>query len=204
MDKCVRLSNCVCVCVCVCTHDGESVSVSLEASGSGGQLARLCLGILQACSPPADIWRLSEQQRRTTMQLQCITQSLKTISSSALPSPDVPVSFILMVRKSLSCDKTGSILDEGSKWQRRLAAAAAAALDESKRLLIARGLLLKDVLWDFWIVAKLRESQNILTFPCTILAFISAGGGIQISAVCFCCCFFPVLKGFELTRCPAL
>lgn len=134
----------LCVCVCVCTHDGESVSVSLEASGSGGQLARLCLGILQACSPPADIWRLSEQQRRTTMQLQCITQSLKTFFSSPLPSSDVPVSFILMVRKSLCCDKAGSILEEGNKWQ-RLAAAAVAALDESKRLLLARGLFLKDI-----------------------------------------------------------
>lgn len=64
------------------------------------------------------------------------------------PSLDVPVSFILMVRKSLCSDKTGSILEEGNEW-RCLAAVAVTALDVSKQLPLARSLFLKDTLWDF-------------------------------------------------------
>lgn len=82
MCTCLLVPVCVYVCVHAQTHDEESVSVSLEPSGGRGQLAPLrsqAAGTLprhpwgpRPPSPGADIWRLSAQQRRRTMQLKCI------------------------------------------------------------------------------------------------------------------------------------
>lgn len=149
MDKCIRLSNCVCVWVRVRVHAWRGISECVLGSQrqrrpAGSSLSRHPSGL----QPPS--WHL-EVIRATKTHNNAITVH-HTVSEdiffSPLPSSDVPVSFILMVRKSLCCDKTGSILEEGNKWQ-RLAAAAVAALDESKRLLLARGLFLKDIWWDF-------------------------------------------------------
>lgn len=86
-DKCIRLSNCVRVSACVCTHDGgisECVLGSQRQRRPAGSAPSRHPSGLQ---PPADIWRLSEQQRRTTMQLQCITRSLKTFFFLRVPPP---------------------------------------------------------------------------------------------------------------------
>lgn len=122
----------VCASVCECTHDGESVSVSLEAGGGGGQLARLCLGILQACSSAAPQLTSGGYQSNKDAQ-QCNYSASHSLQRhffppcpAPLPSSNGPVSFILMVRKSVS-------LSAAIK-QDLVSKRGAAALSESERL----------------------------------------------------------------------